>query len=122
MPFDILLFNGGMRNAGIPSVKRSGIQHYKLNNYADLNYLLGNNWHYWGLNGNGDYGFVVLETVDFYMHKARSLVEFKPLKLDDDTFASSKVDTGHSHVFCFVCNYSTCNTFGKDKGFFNLLV
>ena len=65
MPFDNLLFNGGMRNAGIPSVKKGGVQHYELKNYSDLNHLLDNNWHYRRLHGNGDYGFVVLETVDF---------------------------------------------------------
>ena len=45
MLFDILLFNGGIRHVGIPSVEIGGVQHCILQDYSDLNYLLGNNWH-----------------------------------------------------------------------------
>jgi len=67
MPFDILLYNGWLKATGVYSSIRAGIQHYKLENYADLNYLLGRNWHFRGLNANGDYGYTVLETIDFYI-------------------------------------------------------
>ena len=50
MPFDILLYNGGLKAAGVLSGISAGIQHYKLKNYADLNHLLGRNWHFRGLN------------------------------------------------------------------------
>ena len=40
---------------------------YKLKNYADLNHLLGRDWHFRGLNANGDYGYAVLDTIDFYI-------------------------------------------------------
>lgn len=63
MPFDILLYNGGLKGAGVPSGISSGIQHYKLKNYANLNHILGKNWHFRGLKANGDYGYVVLETI-----------------------------------------------------------
>ena len=47
-----------------------------LNHYQDLNHLLGSCWHFRGLNVNGDYGYVLLDAVDFSPQKARSLVEY----------------------------------------------
>lgn len=118
IPFDILLFNGGLKQKGIPSEKKCGIQHYKIRNYTDLDDVLGSSWHFRGLNVNGDYGYAVLETVDFYIHKSRSLVEFIPSKVNNNTFASVTNSTGYSLVFSFVCNYGTADTFGKDKKIF----
>jgi len=117
MSFDVLQFNGGLKCAGIPSEKKSGIRHYKLRNYADLNDLLGRDWHFRGINANGDYGYVLLDTVDFYLVKSRSFVEYIPSVMKDDTFKSVrlKTDTGYSLVFTFVCDYGTDSTFGKDK-------
>ena len=44
MPFNILLFNDGLRLAAVPS-RSCGIQYYKINHYKDLYPLLGINWH-----------------------------------------------------------------------------
>ena len=41
MPFDVLLFNGGLKSSGIPSKKVAGNQQYKIVHYKDLNQLLG---------------------------------------------------------------------------------
>ena len=41
MPFDILLYNGGLKAAGVSSGTSAGIQHYKLKNYDDVDHLLG---------------------------------------------------------------------------------
>ena len=98
-----------MINVGILSVKRwDAALLDKLNNCSDLNHLPGNNWQYRRM--NGDYGYVVLETEDFY---TRSLVEFTCIKLEDNT--SSWSDIGFSLVFCFVCNYDMFDTVGKNK-------
>ena len=51
IPFDLLMFNGGMKMAGRPVKKIGRVQYYKLDNYQDLNHLLGKNWHVRGLNG-----------------------------------------------------------------------
>ena len=40
--------------------------------------VLGRNRHFRGLNSNGDYCYVVLETVEFYLHKRQPLQEFFP--------------------------------------------
>ena len=59
MPFDVLLFNGGLKSLGNPSKNLGGNQHYKIVHYKDLNHLLGQNWHVRGINSNDDYGYVV---------------------------------------------------------------
>ena len=116
MPFDILLYNGGLKAADVLSGISAGIQHYKLKNYADLNHLLGRNWHFRGLNANGDYGYAVLDTIDFYIRKCRALTEYMPSQLKGGDIVLAKTD---SLVFSFVCGYGTPDTFGKDKKFFN---
>lgn len=75
MPFDKLLFDGGLKACGIPFRFYRGTQRYKIMNYKDLNPLLGPNWHYRGLNCNGDFCFVILNTVEYYLFKRDPLSE-----------------------------------------------
>ena len=111
MSFDILLFSGGLKKSGVPSRQVAGNQYYKIQCYHDLNPLLGSYWHYRGLNANGDYCYAVLETVEYYIRKGPSLVEYYP---GNGTVSSSQVDTGHVVCFCFIYKYGNGATFGKD--------
>ena len=116
MPFDILMFNGGLRASGIPTKVIGGNQHYKINHYRDLNHLLGRNWHFRAINANGDYGYVVMETVSFYIRRNRPLTEYT--LVDDSFVAKSILPTGYSLTFSFVYNYGSKDTFGKDNTIF----
>ena len=121
VPFDAITFNGGLGLLGIQSKKVQGVQHYAIKRYQDLNPILGKNWHFRGLNVNADYGYVVLETVDFYLRKCRPLEEYVPSQEQDSTESSpcmSLVDTGHNLTFMFVCGYGVQSTFGKDRKVF----
>ena len=121
MPFDKMQFDGGLKTAGILSKTVQGVQHYKISHYRDLNPWLGSRWHYRGLNDAGDYGYVVLETVDFCLRKSRSLVEYLPPSCPDQPNEKPSkfvVDTGFCVSFCFVSNYGSHSTFGKDKSIF----
>ena len=118
MPFDPLLLNGGLKCAGMPYQMKSGIQHYSVKAYTDLNHLLGNGWHFRGLNANGDYSYIVLNTIDYALQKSRSFVEYLPSRVGNNKFASSVTDTGFPLVFGFVLNYGTPSTFGTDKRVF----
>ena len=118
LSFDIIQFNGGLKAVGVPSKIIGGIQYYRISHYHDLNPLLGRNWHFRGLNTNGDYGYVVMATVEFYVHKNKQLLEYYPDISDDGSLSQSTFDTGYSLTFCFVCAYGTMTTFGKDKGVF----
>ena len=100
---------------GHPSKKVCNIQHYTIRNYQDLDPFLGSYWHFRGLNINGDYGYVQLDTVNFCFRKSRSLVEYFPPSSDDQPPSKTFTDTGHILSFSFVCKYGIGSTFGKDK-------
>ncbi len=117
MPFDLIKFNGGLKTVGIPSKMVCNIQHYGIKHYQDLDPFLGSFWHYRGLNVNGDYGYVQLDTVSF-LCKSRSLVEYFPPSSDSQPPSKTVTHTGHTLSFSFVCKYGIGSTFGKDKQFF----
>ena len=108
MPFDVIMFNGGLKSSGIPSKIVGGYQHYKI---MHLNHLLGQNWHVRGINSGGDYGYVVLDTVNLYLRRNRSLVEYICSQNGPEAHS---IDTGYSLIFSFVFNYGSSDTFGKD--------
>ena len=118
MPFDVIQFNGGLKVCGVPSKKVRGIQQYHIRHYRDLNPLLGRNWHFRGLNINGDYGYAIMQTVEFYLRRCKPLKEYLPPQSDEDPVFVSFVDTGYVLNFSFVCGYGTLSTFGKDKEIF----
>lgn len=117
MPFDLLIFNGGLKLAAIPSKKSGGIQYYAINNYKDLYPWLGANWHVRGINTNGDYGYVIKETVEFCIRKSRKLTEYV-YSPGDDAILKSSIDTGYMLTFSFVCGFGNKETFGKDRSIF----
>lgn len=74
MPFDRVTFDGGLAIKGYKKWYVRGVQRYSIKGFKDLNYLLGMNWHYRGLNKNGDFTYVILETVEFYIHQRSHLL------------------------------------------------
>ena len=64
--FDVLLFKDGLEAVGKAKCVVRGSQHYQLANYRDLDSLLGPNWHYRRINGQGDYGYAILATVEYH--------------------------------------------------------
>jgi len=69
MGFDCLLFRGGLQTAGTPTRCVQESQRYKVEHFSDLDSLLGHNWHYRGINPHGDYAYIVLDSIEFYLHK-----------------------------------------------------
>jgi len=116
MAFDILLFNDGLKAAGTPSKMVKGIQNYKIQHCKDLNSLLGNNWPFRAINSNGDYGYVELSTVDFYIQKRRPIIQY--MLNEESALVSEPINTGYCLTCSFVYNYGTIVTFGKDKTVF----
>ena len=55
MPFDKLQFDGGLKQYGTFVRTFRGIDRYNISHYRDLNVLFGKNWHFRGLNSQGDY-------------------------------------------------------------------
>lgn len=70
------------------------------------------------MNINGDYGYAIMETVEFHLRKCKPLKEYLPPESEEDPVFLSFVDTGYVLNFSFVCGYGTFSTFGKDKDIF----
>ena len=115
MPFDQVEFNGGLRIYGKEKRFLRGVQHYTISRYQDLNKLLGTNWHYRGLNRNGDFCFVILDTVEFYLYHRRPLKEYVSTELG---IVMQNRELGYMLVFTFVKGNGTPDRFGTDKNIF----
>ena len=76
MPFDRLLFNGGLKQKAVHIRSSHGHEIYGIKHYSDLDSLLGKGWHMRALNPCLDFCYVNLETVQFYMHERKPLVEY----------------------------------------------
>ena len=117
---DILIFDGGLKMAGYPTKKVAGVQYYSIRHYRDLNHLLGRNWHFRGINELGDYGYVIQDSVQFYVKRGKRLTEYVPSSNGSSSITISKctVDTGYFLHFCFTEGYGDKTTFGKDRNIF----
>lgn len=96
IPFDPIVFTGGLQQAGTFVRKYRGHSVYKITAYGDLSSLLGPRWHLRGLNHN-DFCYVNLETVFFHLHHRKSFEDFN--------FGSGETTTesaGSTLVFKFV--------------------
>ena len=69
------------------------------------------------MNSQGDFGYIVLETVEFYLHRSRPLPQYFPsVSSSEESFTLSLLGTGYTYTdILFVLDYGTSNTFGKDK-------
>ena len=93
VPFDKLLFQGGMKVAGKLLRVVRGEEHYGIQQHADLVPLLGDRWFVRGLNSHLDFCAVLAETVIYYLHKKAPIIDH----LCDDT-----IHGGYVLIFKFV--------------------
>lgn len=114
--FDLLLFKGGLEAAGKSKGVSRGNLHYQIAQYSDLDILLGPKWHYRGINEQGDYAFVILDSIDYYISKRRKITEYYPS--EGGVPVLHQVDAGYSLHFSFVRGYGNSTTFGKNKDIF----
>ena len=92
------------------------IAKYRLTQYDDLNELLGEGWHFRGLNSIGNYCYVVPNTVEYYLSRRRPLVEFIP----GSNGSPIKLCTPQGFMldFTFVRGDGTSHDFDKNKTIF----
>ena len=112
MPFDLIQFNGWVEGSW-NSIKSCTWHPAIQNHFRDLTSLLGSHWHIWGFNENGDYGYVILETVEYHIHKHQPLVKYLPLQSPAENIADNSIKG--LCVSIFACGYGTKSTFGKDR-------
>ena len=116
MPFDRITFDGGLGLCGVKQSYMRGSQRYTISTYKKLNHLLGVDWHVRGINENGDFCYVILNTLVFYLYHHRPLVEYAPTSVG--TAKELKRDCGHALVFSFVRGDGTPERFGNDSTIF----
>ena len=118
MGFDYFLFTGGLQQAGIATNTVQGTVRYGIQQYSDLNFLLGTRWHYRGINKYGNYAYVVISSIEFHLRKRRSVVDYHPPESPGRPIAPSKLDTGYLLTFCFQRRYGNSSTFGRNRDIF----
>lgn len=96
IPFDPLVFAGGLQQAGVFVREYRGHSVYTIAAYGALSHLLGQRWHIRGLNRN-DFCYVNLETVLFHLHHRKHLEE-----VDLRSGEATNEPTGSTLVFKFV--------------------
>ena len=94
MPFDKILFSGGLQLAGKLAQIYRGHTIYKILTYSDLKPLLGAMWHVRFLNKQKDFCYVIQNTVNFYIHQRLHIV--------DPVEPSCTTDGGFVLIFRFV--------------------
>ena len=67
---------------------------YQITDDRNLDDLLGLKWNKRTLNENGDFAYVINRTVQYWLSKRSSIVEYKYIK--------SEIDDSHMLVFTFV--------------------
>ena len=75
IPFDFLLFKGGLGNVGKPLGIHFGHERFGIKRYLDLVPLLGEQWHIRKLNVAGDFCYCDLNSVTFYLSRHKDIVE-----------------------------------------------
>ncbi len=58
MPFDRILFDGGLKARAVTVIKSAQRKKYTIQRYSNLENPLGKRWHLRGINKAGDYCYV----------------------------------------------------------------
>ena len=69
-------------------------------------------------NENGDYAFVILSSVEYYIHQLRKITEYRPPHSAQNTPILHAEDAGYALKFWITRGYGNKTTFGKDKNIF----
>lgn len=116
MSFNLITFNKGLGASGhvVKTVRK--INYNKIQRYKELNPVLGPNWHYRGINAMGDYSYVILDSVEYYLYRRRGIVHYIP---DGDNKPLKAVTPcGYMLSFKFVRGDGTPSDFGTNTNIF----
>ena len=83
VPFDKLIFDGGLKTAGKLVKVVRGEEHYTIERYQDLSPFLGEHWFVRGINAHLDFCAVLAETVTFHLHRKAPIADYlRPTSID----------------------------------------
>ena len=103
MPYSIEAFQEiAVRGKSVGVVR--GYEHYTIQDYEALADLLGEQWYLRIANTNGDFSYVILETVDFHLFQPKPLLDYSAVRDPNGSlkFQPAYIDQGHSLCFSFV--------------------
>ena len=103
MPFDRITFDGGLRLKGRELKVCRGVMRYGISACEDLDEFFGANWHVRGLNEAGDFNYIIVNTVQFWLYQRRPLVEYVPGPPASSNMVKKETLLGSMVVFSFVC-------------------
>ena len=78
MPFDRVLFDGGLKQAGVFRGLSHGHEVFSISQFNQLDSLLGEGWWYRCLNKHMNFCYVNRETIQFYLHYRSCIPEYDP--------------------------------------------
>ena len=119
MGFDYLLFVGGLQAAGVTTRSIQGNTRYTIQAYSDLDFLLGKNWQYRGINKHGDYAYIDLDSVEYYIRKRPKVVEYMPPQSPNGNITAIHTDAGYTLTFSFIRRCGNASTFGTNRNIFS---
>lgn len=93
VPFDKLIYQGGLMTVGRFLKVVRGEEHYGIANHQDLSPFLGNQWFIRGINAHFDFCAVISHTVVFHLHKKAPIY---------DHLSGENIDGGYVLIFKFV--------------------
>ena len=101
---DLVTFRGGLAHYGtkLPACVRQQPV-YGISKYGDLDPLLGKGWYLRVLNKGGDFCYCAKESVQFYLHRRKSVEE-----VDQDGKVVRCLGGGYILIFKFVRMDGTC--------------
>ena len=88
------------------------INMYRVHQYSNLDDVLGKGWHFRGLNGAGDYCFV-LNTIEYYLSQRRPITHYVP-----NSNSVAVTPRGHVLHFTFVRGNGSSSDFGSNRDIF----
>ena len=116
LPFEQREFDSGLRKCGTEKEFVGAVQHYTISSYQDLNTVLGKNWHFLGLNSEGDFRYVLLNTVDYYFYHSKPKKVYVPGP--DGGSVQRYLRRGDVLAFTFERGNGTPDQFGTDEDIF----
>ena len=119
IPFNRVSFEGALAKCG--TRKGSGRRvRYTIRDYKALDRILGKGWHWRGLNQAGDFCYVILDSIEYYLLKKRALQEYFPPSdgVGTGQITAKKRTLGYSLIFKFIRGDGTPEQFGSDRTIF----
>ncbi len=117
MSFDKGFFENDVKIHGTEKQCTRNVERYGITSYKDRNNIFGKDWHFRGINKNGDFCYAILDTVEFYLCKRRSYTEYFP-DGPSNKIETNKKSCGYMLIFNFVrCDGTSCD-FGVNQSIF----